>query len=255
MNVKGKIVVITGASSGIGRALSVELGLRGATVVLVARSQDGLEETASLLAGYDLEHMIVPCDVTSEASIQNLIKTVIERYQTIDIFVNNAGVGLFEDVILSAQEDIDTVFATNLWGPLSVMRHIVPYMRGGMVVNISSAAAKYAPYRQGIYAASKAALERLTEAVGLEESHIKTLLVIPDRTDTPFMQNVVGPKERATLALQLQFASVEMVAKKIARAIEKEKRVCYTTLKARVYSMLSAVSPGTVAWILKKSLR
>lgn len=247
--------MITGASSGIGRALSVELGLRGAIVVLAARSKEKLEETGLILSGYGIEHIVVPFDITSDFSIQHLLSTVTQKYSRIDIFVNNAGVGLFQNIAHSTPKEMQTVFNTNFWGPLKIMQQLMPMLQGGMLVNISSAAAKYSPYQQGIYAASKAALERLTEAVGLEEQHVKTLLVIPDRTETPFMQNVVGPKENAKLALQLKFASTEAVAKKIANAMAKDKSVCYTTLKARIYTILGAVYPALVKKILSSAIK
>lgn len=255
MKVTGAIAVVTGASSGIGRALAVELGLYGATVVLAARNEEGLGETARILSGYGAPHLVVPFDVTSEVSIQNLLDTVLAHYGRIDIFVNNAGVGLFQSIKDSSAEDAQTIFATNFWGPFAVMQKLLPALEGGMVVNISSAAAKYAPYQQGLYAASKAALERITEAVGLEEYGIRTLLVVPDRTETPFMQHVLGPKENAKLALKLKFASPDMVAKKIVRAIQKDKAVCYTTTKAWVYTVLSAVYPALVKKILSKAIR
>jgi short-subunit dehydrogenase len=254
MEITNKIAVVTGASSGIGRALAVELGLRGARVVIAARSEEKLAETAAIMSGYGIEHLSIPFDITSKPSIKNLIESVGNECGPVDIFVNNAGIGLFENIIDSNKEDMDMVFNTNFWGPLTILQHIVPTMSGGMVVNISSAAAKYAPYQQGMYAASKAALERMTEALSVEQKNIKTLLVIPDRTDTPFMKHVVGPREKATLALQLKFSSAESVAKKIVRAIEKEKRICYPTLKARVYTVLSAVFPGLVRAIITKTI-
>lgn len=255
MEISGAIAVITGASSGIGRALAIELGLRGATVVLAARSQEKLEETTLILSGYGIGYTAIMFDVTSDISIENLFDVVKKQYTHIDIFVNNAGVGLFETILDSTPEDAQVVFATNFWGPLRLTRRIIPLLSGGMLVNISSAAAKYSPYRQGIYAASKAALERVTEALALEERSIKTLLVIPDRTDTPFMQNVVGPRENAKLALQLKFASTEAVAKKIANAIAKDKSVCYTTLKAHIYTVLAAVYPALVKKILSSAIK
>jgi short-subunit dehydrogenase len=255
MQINGSVAVITGASSGIGRALSIELGLRGAIVVLAARSKEKLEETALILSGYGIKHTTIPFDITSDTSIQKLLRTTIEKHKRIDIFVNNAGVGLFQNIAHSTPKDMQMVFNTNFWGPLKIMQQLMPAFSGGMLVNISSAAAKYSPYQQGIYAASKAALERITEAMGLEEQRVKTLLVIPDRTETPFMQNVVGPKENAKLALDLKFASTEAVAKRVVNAIAKDKSVCYTTLKARIYTVLGAVYPALVKKILSKALQ
>lgn len=253
MQIAGKVAVITGASSGIGRALAVELGIRGAKVVAAARSQSSLAETSLLLSAYGIEHVVIPLDVTQDASIENLLEQVERTYSAIDIFVNNAGLGLFENVRSSQPADVRSVFDTNFWGALKAMQSVIPLLRNGKLVNISSAAAKYAPYRQGIYAASKAALERVTEAVALEEQgHMTTLLVIPDRTDTPFMKNVAGSKDNK-LALSLKSASTEAVAKRIAGAIDKDHEICYTTWKSRLYAVLSAVFPSLVKSVIRKT--
>jgi serine 3-dehydrogenase len=256
MHLVNKVAVVTGASSGIGRALAIELGLRGARVVIAARSAARLDETSALLGGLGIDHRAIVFDVTSRQSIDELIAQIHVAYPTIDILVNNAGIGLFETLLASSPEDTEAVFNTNLWGPLALIRAALPTMQNGLLVNISSAAAKYAPYRQGVYAASKAALERMTEAIGIEESsHMRTLLVIPDRTETPFMQNIVGPREGAKLALNLKAATPEAVARTIVRAIEKDKTICYTTPKSRVYSLLSAVFPGVVKRIIERTSR
>ncbi len=254
MQIAGKVAVVTGGSSGIGRALAVELGLRGARVVVAARSPIDLRQTSLLLSAYGVEHLAIPFDVTKDRSAQELVASVQDAFSTVDIFVNNAGLGLFENAAKSTSEDVEAVFNTNFFGPLRAMRTVVPLLQNGMLVNISSAAAKHAPYRQGIYAASKAALERVTEAVALEEAgHMKTLLVVPDRTETNFTSHVVGSRENTTLALKLKSASAEAVAKTIANAIQKDKALCYTTLKSRVYAVLSAVFPAFVRNVIRKT--
>lgn len=254
MYIANKVAVVTGASSGIGRALAVELGLRGAKVVIAARSAARLDQTSALLGGYGIDHRAIVFDVTSWQSINQLLADTQSAYSRIDILVNNAGIGLFESLARSSPEDVEAVFNTNLWGPLMLIRALVPSMQDGLLVNISSAAAKYAPYHQGVYAASKAALERMTEAVGVEESsHMRTLLVVPDRTDTPFMQNVVGSRKRTKLSLNLQAATAEGVARTIVRAIERDRSVCYTTFNGRIYSLLSALFPNIIKRIVQRT--
>ena len=235
MKLAGTVAVVTGAGSGIGRALAVALGLAGARVVLAGRSREALEETTLLLGGYGIEHVVIPVDVTSNASIQELIQRALEKYGSINIFINNAGVGLFESITKSKWEDMEMIFKTNFWGPIAAMQCLAQKAPECLVVNISSAAAKYAPYQQGVYAASKAALERVTESVDLEEKNMKTLLVIPNRTNTPFMQNILGPKENAGLAFGLKSASAEGVARTIVRAIRKRPAsLLYDPSKSRL---------------------
>lgn len=253
MHIMGRAAVITGASSGIGRALAVELGIRGATVLLAARSLDKLAETSAILNGYGIRHSTFQLDLTSATSIEQFLEYLTAHVPVIDVFVNNAAVGLFEATVTSSAEDVATVFQTNLWGPLRLMQAIVPRLQGGTLINISSAASKYAPAQQGVYAASKAALERLTEAIGVEETNLRTMIVVPDRTATPFMENVLGSREKTKLGLKLRFATPARVATRIADALEKDKSVCYTTLKAHIYTVLSAVSPALVKYIIRKT--
>ncbi len=207
-----------------------------------------------LLNGYDISNVTVPLDLRSAESLQELVPAVLQEVSAIDIFVNNAGVGLFELSATACAEDVEAVFQTNLWGPLNLMQAVAPVLNGGTLVTISSAAAKYAPYCQGAYAASKAALERLTEAMGVEEeAHMRTMIVVPDRTATPFMEHTVGTRDKVKLALHLKIVTPEHVATRIANALERDANVCYTTGKARVYTVLSAIAPGLVRGIIKKT--
>lgn len=254
MQLRNKTAVITGASSGIGRALAVELGLRGATVVIAARSTAGLAETALLLDAYGIAHVTVPLDVRSAESLQGFVPMVLQRVSAIDIFVNNAGVGLFELSSAARAEDVEAVFQTNLWGPLQLMQAVVPVLDGGTLVTISSAAAKHAPFYQGAYAASKAALERLSEAIGIEEgAHMRTMVVVPDRTATPFMEHASGSRCKVRLGLRLKPSTPEHVATRIANALQEDASICYTTRKAYLYTVLSAVAPGLVRRVMIKA--
>jgi short-subunit dehydrogenase len=253
LRLRDKIVVITGASGGIGRALAIEAGLSGAIVHLAARSSAGLEQCAGILGGYGIRHSLSELDVTSLDSIKELRSNLQSRYRKVDVLINNAGIGLFQRSLDASDQDLTKIFETNTFGPLRLTRELKPLLAGGMVVNISSAASKFSPADQGVYAASKAAFERFSEALSVEEDSFRTLLVVPDRTDTPFMANVIGPKTGARLALDLKPNTAEAVAKSIVAAIQKERRICYTTLKARAYTILSATAPALVRRLVEKT--
>ena len=246
MRIADSVVAITGASSGIGRALAVELGLRGARIMVGARSEKNLRETSFLLGGWGITHRTCVLDVTSEDAIEHFLQSTQDAFGRLDILVNNAGVGLFQGIVNSKLEDAEAVFRTNFWGPFLLMQRAARFLHGGLVINVSSAASKYAPVHQGIYAASKAALERVSEAVGMETQGLRTMVVVPDRTATPFMQNVLGPKAGARLGFNVGMATAEKVSRRIASAIESGAEVCYTTPKARIYALLSALMPSLV---------
>lgn len=253
LKLRDKIVVVTGASGGIGRALAVEAGLDGAIVHLAARSPVGLEECAGILRGYGIRHSLSELDVTSLDSIKELSKNLQARYGRVDVLINNAGIGLFQRSLETSDHDLATIFETNTFGPLRLTRELRPLLAGGMVINISSAASKFSPSNQGVYAASKAAFERFSEALSTEETSFRTLLVVPDRTDTPFMENIIGPKTGAKLALGLKPNTAEAVAKSVVAAIHRERRICYTTPKARAYAILSATIPALVRRLVEKT--
>jgi uncharacterized protein len=253
LKLRDKIVVITGASGGVGRALAIEAGLGGAIVHLAARSSAGLEQCASILRGYGIASSLSEFDVMSLESIKELRRNLQSRYGKVDVLINNAGIGLFQRSLDATDADLTKIFETNTFGPLRLTRELKPLLAGGMVVNISSVASKFTPSNQGAYAASKAAFERFSEALSTEEISFRTLLVVPDRTDTPFMQNIIGPKTGARLALDLKPNSAEAVAKSIVAAIQREQHICYTTLKARAYTILSATVPALVRRLVEKT--
>ena len=129
---------------------------------------------------------------------------VIKKYGKIDILVNNAGIGLFDTIAHSKWDDIKKIFETNLFGHLLCIQLTLPHMqerKSGLVVNVSSTVSKYSLYNQGIYSASKSALERVTEALDVEEypNGINTLIVIPDRTKTLIRMHSLGQKHLSML--------------------------------------------------------
>ena len=137
MDVKDKIVIVTGASSGIGLALSKMLSENGAKVALVSRSQEKLNNISKNLKN----SFVVVADMSKEDEVRQMVKKVFDHYGSIDILVNNAGVGYYASIEDTKIENLKKVFDLNVVGPLVAMQSVIPIMKkqgGGIIINISS---------------------------------------------------------------------------------------------------------------------
>ena len=161
MKIKNKVVVVTGASKGIGKAIAELLSREGARIVLAARNEKELKKIAEKIP----DSLVVKTDMTSEKDIDRLVAKTIKKFGRIDILVNNAGQGIYGAVENVNADDYRKIFELNVVGPLLAMQKVIPIMRKrkeGMIVNISSMVSKaYYPYL-GAYASTKYALNALS---------------------------------------------------------------------------------------------
>lgn len=190
MNVKGKIAIVTGASSGMGLETAKLLAKKGAKVALAARSEEKLKELSKELP----DSFVVKTDMRVEKNIKDMIKKVLEHYGRIDILVNNAGRGYGSPVEFIDIKQFHELFELNLVGPLVAMQTVIPVMRkqgGGTIVNISSGTTlSYMP-GVGPYASLKRALNgiTLTARKELEKDKIIVSVVYPYITATNFYRD------------------------------------------------------------------
>ena len=182
---EGRTALITGAGRGIGQAIALAYAREGARLSLGARSVSELEETADECRKLDAEVLITPTDVTDISQVEGLIAATVERYSTIDILINNAGIG--GPVGVLQDNDLDAWINTvqiNLIGVYLCCRAVVPVMKrqnAGRIVNLSGAGAANAWANMSAYCSSKAAVVRLTEVLALELA------------DTKITVNALGP--------------------------------------------------------------
>jgi 3-oxoacyl-[acyl-carrier protein] reductase len=200
--VKGKIIVITGASRGIGKTLAIELSKHGANVVLASRDQSRMKSFKDQLRG---NWMIQKTNVRDEQSVCNLIAAVMAKYGRIDVLINNAGfvepVGLLETSLELWQQTIET----NLTGCFLCTKETVKFMKktGGKIINIGSTAGLTARPGWSAYAASKAGVVNfsLTMAEELRANNIRVFCICPGRTATD-LRKKLAPNEDPTTIMQ-----------------------------------------------------
>jgi NAD(P)-dependent dehydrogenase (short-subunit alcohol dehydrogenase family) len=233
MDIREKVTIITGASTGIGRATARLFAEHGAIVVLAARSTDKLEELAHQLQAQGREALVVPTDVTQEDAVRHLVARTIETYGRVDILINNAGQGAAGSIADFPVHAYRQLIELNLFGPFYGMQAVVPHMRehgGGLIINISSTTTKQMYPSVGAYTSTKHALNSLsaTERLELAPDNIRVITVYPDYTASDFSRTslVFGPRPVSgspTGLGELPAAdSPEKVAQKILEAASDE---------------------------------
>jgi len=192
MNIENKIAIVTGASSGIGLALSRLLSEKGAKVALVARSKEKLEALSK-----EIPHSLaVPADMTVRTDVVRAVKGTVEHFGGVDILINNAGRGYDAPVETMDIEEFRRTLGLNVIGPVTAMQLVIPIMRirgGGTIMNVSSGTALMHLPNMSPYSSSKRALAgiSLTAREELKRDNIVVSVVYPFITDTDFEKNTV----------------------------------------------------------------
>ena len=206
MNIRDKVIFVTGATGGIGTVICDVLTGYGAKVILASRNYELSKKYQQTLAEKGHEAFAVPLDVTDEDSVKNAVDTVAKKYGTIDVLVNNAGI---DESGLLAEFDTelwDRTMDVNLRGPFLLSREVAKVMipkRYGRIINISSMASVRAEYANGAYCISKAGLNMLTEILGVElgQYNITSCAISLGYTDTQLLRDSLAeraPKEGMT---------------------------------------------------------
>ncbi|GAA4313981.1 SDR family oxidoreductase [Mucilaginibacter gynuensis] len=254
MKLKDKIVVITGASSGIGKALAAEFAARGANLVLGARRYVTLcQITESLEKQYPIRALAVSCDVAIEEDCAHLIKQAITTFGRIDILINNAGItmrALFKDTDVKV---LKTLMDVNFWGTVYCTKYALPEIlkTRGSIVGVSSIAGyKGLPGRSG-YSASKFAMNGFLDALRVEnlKTGVHVLTASPGFTASNIRNTALnknGQSQGESTLDEANMMTAEEVAKAIADAVENRSRTLILTRQGKLTVLLNKILP---AWL------
>ncbi len=250
---KGKVAIVTGASSGIGEATARALAGRGAAVVLAARNEEKLEFLAREISAAGGRALAVRTDVADEASVRAMVERAAGEFGSVNILVNNAGLGLSGRVEELRADDLRYLFEVNLLGPLNCIQAALPHMqRGGRIINVSSVVGKRAIPKVGGYCASKSALNLLSDALRVEvaERGISVTSIYPGTTRTSFRDNSRRTKDEER-GWRPRGVTPERVAEKISDAAEKGGRDVYVTFPDRLFVAGTVLAPGLFDRVLR----
>ena len=257
MDFKNKVVLITGASSGIGKQTAVEFAKLGSNIILVARRKDKLEQVENELKQFNVTTLICPCDVSKKDQVEKMSKIVLEKFNSIDILVNNAGFAIYGSVYDLSVNDIESQMETNYFGMVYCTKNFLPLMlekKSGHIVNVASVAASFGLPGIASYCASKFAMLGFSEGLkhelngtGVGITVVSPIMVKTDFFDHPSFEKM--PKYSPTSL------SAKTVAKAIVKASSSSRLEIITPSIVRIAVWLKHTFPYFINPILGKSFK
>lgn len=248
---KDKVVLITGGTSGIGKACAFAFGKAGAKVAVSGRNQQNLDETARELTAAGIQALAVHADVSSEADCQRMVQETVDRFGRLDVLINNAGISmraLFQDLDLDV---IRKVMDINFWGTVYSTKFALPYIleTKGSVIGISSIAGyRGLPARTG-YSASKFAMHGFLETLRTELLHkgVHVLIACPGFTASNIRNTALaanGQQQGESPREEGNMMTAEEVAERILKATQQRKRDLVMTFQGKLTVFLNKWLPG-----------
>ena len=253
MEISGKVVVVTGASMGIGEAAAREFVTHGASVVLLSRDASRAEAARGRV-GHTDRTLALACDVRNREEIDRVLSLTLHHFDRIDVWVNNAGYGMRDTVASMDMAMCRDMFETNFFGTVAAMQAVIPVMKqqgGGTIINVSSVAGHIPLPFSAAYSATKFAMNAIGKAAGIElnDSGIHVLTVCPGYVRTNFEVNVVrGREPRAIRPEQQRGITADRVARALVHGYVKQKREVivpwYMHIPVKIYQLF----PALVDW-------
>ena len=243
-----QVVVITGASSGIGLVTAREAAKRGAKLVLVARAEDALRRLADEINQAGGEAAYVVADVGREEDMRRVAETALERFGRVDTWVNNAGVSIYGKILDTPVEDMRRLYETNFWGVVYGSRVAAELLRqrGGALINVGSTVSDRAIPLQGVYSSSKHAVKGFTDALRMELEEegapVSVTLVKPAAIDTPYTKHAKNLMEQEPAVPPPVYAP-EVVAEVILHCAETPERDAFAGGGGKAFSVMEKYMP------------
>ncbi len=258
MQIQNSVIIITGASAGIGRATAVSLSQLGANVTLTARRQERLENLAAELAHFPGRRFVLPGDIGDPAFARELVERTVAEFGRVDVLINNAGVGHKSTLAAMPLSDVQTLWDVNVMGLLAATQAALPHMlqQGyGQLINISSIVGQRPLPLSGVYCASKTAVNYLSRSLRMElrGTGITVTLVYPGLTATEFAEAKLG--EPGANRFGMNGVPPQRVAAKITAAIQKNHTEVYITPWDWAFAHLSRLFPRTLDWLAARVMK
>ena len=256
VDLTGKVVLITGASSGFGREAAHLFAQEGCKVALAARRLDRLQELADQIQQNGGEALVIPVDVNERAEINLMVRNIIEIFERIDILFNNAGFGgidFFED--LDPERDIETQVQVNLTGLMLVTRAVLPYMtarREGHIINMASVSAWLPVPTYSVYGATKSGVRAFSNALRREVApyNVKVSVIYPAPSKTEFSAGETR-KHRKPGWFKYLYIRPENVAQRVVDLAERPRRSVTMPIWMAWIGFLDMLMPGLMDWLVK----
>lgn len=262
---KDKVILVTGASGGIGKATALELARRGARLMLASRRVVALSAVEQEIVRNGGVAKFMAVDLRVEEDIRHLVWRTHEEFGRLDVLVNNAAVGFFGSVEKTPLQDADELLNLNFRAPLIAIQEALPIMRrqgSGHIVNISSVAGRRGLPMSGMYCATKFAMVGLSESlrVELKSTGIRVSVVYPSSTETDFFDNVKRGDVQGKYEPIGKTQTAAYVAQRIANCIARPTAEVYPYFPGRVFAWISAVAPSLadrlmMPWVEKRTRR
>jgi len=229
IDLNNKVVIVTGAGRGIGRAIARTFAREHTSIVLASRTESELQRVAEEVRANGGTALVLPTDVTREEDARRMVDSALRSFGRVDILINNAGIGLSSKVVDMRAEDLRSVFEVNLFGVFYATKAVLPHMmkqNDGVIVNISSLAGRNAFVGGAGYCASKWALIGFSRCLMLEvrEHNIRVITICPGSVDTSFSHSVPG---------KTNILHAEDVAETILAAVKMPQRAMVSEIDIR----------------------
>ena len=250
----GSRVIVTGASSGIGRALALELARRGADLIVTGRRELRLQQLVANIRSFDRAAHYVTGDITDGIVRDQILSQAVARLGGLDLLVNNAGVGALGPFEQSGKKRLRQVMEVNFFAPLELIRSALPLLREAempMIVNVSSVLGHRAVPWKSEYCASKFALHGFSDAIRAELARqgIDVLLVSPSTTSTEFFDRAIDSDANRVRSGPIGAMSSEKVARRAVNAIQSGKHEIILNAGGRLLVWLDRLCPSFADWL------